>query len=57
MQKRMSDVFPARRDVLRLGGYGLLGAFADQALFPIHARAAGRSNPRSEERRVGKECA
>ncbi len=50
MQKRMSDMFPARRDVLRLGGYGLLGAFADQALFPIHARAAGRSNPRGTAR-------
>lgn len=50
MQKRMSDMFPARRDVLRLGGYGLLGAFADQALFPIRAQAAGRSSPRGTAR-------
>ena len=40
MQKRMSDMFPARRDVLRLGGYGLLGAFADQALFVWTGRPA-----------------
>ncbi len=45
MQKRVSDFLPARRDVLRLGGYGLLAAFADQALMPIRARAAGRTNP------------
>lgn len=50
MQKRISDMFPARRDVLRLGGYGLLGAFADQALMPIQARAAGRTNPRGTAR-------
>ena len=50
MQKRMSDVFPARRDILRLGGYGLLGAFADQALVPMQARAAGKANPRGTAR-------
>jgi len=50
MQKRMSDVFPARRDILRLGGYGLLGAFADQAFVPMQARAAGKANPRGTAR-------
>ena len=50
MQKRMSDLFPARRDILRLGGYGLLGAFADQALVPMRARAAGKANPRGTAR-------
>ncbi|MEP7363930.1 MAG: DUF1501 domain-containing protein, partial [Acidobacteriota bacterium] len=50
MQKRMSDLFPARRDILRLGGYGLLGAFADQALVPMQARAAGKTNPRGTAR-------
>jgi len=29
MNKRVGDLLPGRRDVLRLGGYGLLGAFAD----------------------------
>ena len=35
MNRTVADLFPARRDILRLGGYGLLGAFADQALWPV----------------------
>jgi hypothetical protein len=50
MERRVGDVLPARRDVLRLGGYGLLGAFADQVLWPLQVRAAGRSNPRGTAR-------
>ena len=50
MRKTIADLLPARRDVLRLGGYGLLGAFAEQALVPVTARAAGRSNPRGTAR-------
>src|SRR5436309_15764585 len=50
MQQRIGDVLPARRDVLKLGGYGLLGAFADQALAPVRARAAGKTNPRGTAR-------
>jgi hypothetical protein len=50
MRKRVSEFLPARRDLLRLGGYGLLGAFADQALVPVRARAAGKANPRGTAR-------
>jgi hypothetical protein len=50
MQQKISDVLPARRDVLKLGGYGLLAAFADQALWPVRARAAGKANPRGTAR-------
>ena len=50
MKQRISDVFPARRDLLKLGGYGLLGAFADQATMPLQLRAAGRTNPRGTAR-------
>ena len=50
MQTRISDLLPARRDILTLGGYGLLASFADQALWPIKARAAGKSNPRGTAR-------
>ncbi|HTM49936.1 MAG TPA: DUF1501 domain-containing protein [Bryobacteraceae bacterium] len=50
MRKTIADSFPARRDILKLGGYGLLGAFADQALAPVAARAAGKANPRGTAR-------
>jgi hypothetical protein len=50
MQKRVSEMFQTRRDALRLGGWGLLSAFADQALLPIQARAAGKANPRGSAR-------
>ena len=50
MNKRVSDLLPARRDVLKLGGYGLLGAFAEQAFWPVKARAGGKTNPRGTAR-------
>jgi len=50
MEKRISDLFPTRRDILRLGGYGLLASFGDQALMPVRARAAGKANPRGSAR-------
>ena len=50
MNKRIVDLLPSRREALSLGGYGLLGAFAEQALVPVQARAAGRSNPRGSAR-------
>lgn len=50
MIKRVRDLIPARRDVLKLGSLSLLGAFADTALWPPKLRAAGRSNPRGTAR-------
>jgi len=50
MEKRVGELLSARRDVLRLGGYGLLAAFADQAFWPVQARAAGKANPRGTAR-------
>lgn len=50
MKKSVADALPARRDLLKLGGYGLLGAFADQALWPVEARAAGKANVRGGAR-------
>src|SRR5215813_14879999 len=50
MKKTVGDLFQSRRDLLKLGGYGLLGAFADQALWPVAARAAGKANPRGTAR-------
>ncbi len=48
--KKVSDLVPARRDVLKLGSLSLLGAFADTALSPRKLRAAGRTNPRGTAR-------
>src|SRR5437763_7552277 len=50
MRNTVGDSFLARRDLLKLGGYGLLGAFADQALWPVAARAGGKANPRGTAR-------
>lgn len=50
MRKRVGDLFATRRELLRVGGYGLLGSFAEQALAPVQAQAAGRSNPRGTAR-------
>ena len=50
MIKRVGDLIPARRDVLKLGSLSLLGAFADTALWPPKLSAAGRSNPRGTAR-------
>jgi len=48
--KRLSEFLPSRRDALRLGGYGLLGSFADTALLTPAACAAGKANPRASAR-------
>jgi hypothetical protein len=50
MQKRVADFLPARRDLLKLGGYGLLGSFASQTFAPIQLHAAGRGKPRGTAR-------
>lgn len=49
MVHRMGERF-TRRESLRLGGFGLLGAFVEQASFPVRARAAGKSSPRGTAR-------
>lgn len=50
MNKRVSDLFPTRRELLKLGGHGLLGSFASQAFIPPQLQAAGKSNPRGTAR-------
>src|SRR5215472_5460466 len=50
MDKTVGDLFQTRRDIVKLGGYGLLAAFAEQAVRPVRARAASKSNPRGTAR-------
>ena len=47
---RVADLFPARREILKLGGLALAGSFANQAIWPLAARANGRANPRGSAR-------
>ncbi len=50
--RTVGDLFPSRRDVLRLGGYGLLAASADAA-WPLRLAATGKSvHPRGSARNV-----
>ena len=48
--KKVYDVLPARRDVLKLGTYSLLTGLAEQTLWPPKVRATDRSNPRGSAR-------
>lgn len=50
LRKTVGDFIPARRDILKLGGWGLLGAFAEQAIVPVQVKAAGKANPRGTAR-------
>lgn len=48
----MGEVFPSRRDILKLGGYGLLAASVD-AVWPLQTRASGaKVQPRGNARNV-----
>lgn len=44
------DLAPTRRDTLRLGAGSLLGGIVGEGLWPLRARAAGRTNPRGTAR-------
>ncbi|MBM3727977.1 MAG: DUF1501 domain-containing protein [Acidobacteria bacterium] len=50
MERRVGELLASRRDLLRMGGHGLLGAFASQALAPVQARAAGHAKVRGSAR-------
>lgn len=50
--RKVSDLFSTRRDLLGVGGLGLLGAWAD-ATWPLPAQAAAfQTNPRGSARNV-----
>jgi hypothetical protein len=50
MKQTVGELLQTRRDLLKLGGYGLLGSFASQALWPVEARAAARTKVRGGAR-------
>ncbi|PYV13611.1 MAG: hypothetical protein DMG07_13915 [Acidobacteria bacterium] len=49
--RTIGDLFPSRRELLRLGGAGLLSASVD-AIWPLDSRAGARVAPRGNARNV-----
>ncbi len=50
--KRLMDMVPTRRDVLKFGGMALAGTWLDQVVGPLSLRAYGKANPRGTARNV-----
>jgi hypothetical protein len=50
MHKRLTDLLPARRDVLRWGGVALAGSWVDGLVWPLQVRAQGSFTPRATAR-------
>jgi hypothetical protein len=50
MERRLSDLVPTRREVLKWGGVALAGTWIDRLVWPLDVRAAGKTNPRGTAR-------
>lgn len=50
MDRRVTDLLPTRRDVLKFGGLALAGGWAGQIAWPLRVEAAGKANPRKTAR-------
>ena len=46
MERRLKDLIPTRRDVLKLGGIALASTWVDRIMAPTRVYAAGKANPR-----------
>lgn len=52
MKRNLEDLFPTRRDMLKLGGMALAGTAMSQFVSPLKIRASGKANPRGNARFV-----
>jgi hypothetical protein len=52
MEKRLSDLIPTRRDVLKWGGAALAGSWIERVTWPLEVKAAAKANPRGTARHV-----
>ncbi len=52
MERRLSDLFPTRRDILKLGGLALAGSWVERVTWPLEVKAAGTAKPRGTARQV-----
>lgn len=50
MERRLQDIIPTRRDVLKWGGLALAGAWVDRVVWPLQVKAAGKAKPRGAAR-------
>jgi hypothetical protein len=50
MERRLSDLIPTRREVLKWGGLALAGAWLERITWPLKVKAAGKANPRGTAR-------
>jgi hypothetical protein len=51
MERRLEDIIPTRRDVLKWGGVALAGAWVERVVWPLKVSAQGRKvNPRGTAR-------
>src|SRR5438034_11829541 len=50
MERRLQDIIPTRREVLKWGGVALAGTWIEHVVWPLQVRAAGKVNPRGTAR-------
>ncbi len=50
MERRLINILPTRRDVLKWGGLALAGTCVDRLVWPLKVQAAGKVTPRSTAR-------
>ncbi len=50
MERKLADILPTRRDVLKWGGLALAGTWAERVVWPLSVRASGNANPRGSAR-------
>ena len=46
MERRLKDIIPTRRDVLKLGGVALASTWVDRIMSPTKVYASGKATPR-----------
>src|SRR5688572_19213561 len=50
MDRKLMNLAPSRRDVLKWGGLALAGTCMDRLVWPLKVRAAGKATPRGTAR-------
>src|SRR5262245_53816684 len=50
MERRLKDLLPTRREVLKWGGAALAGTWVDRLIWPLDVRAAAKATPRATAR-------